>query len=66
MSMPIRKADQQYYMSSYVNEGWISGIGFGKNLWNHAYNPAESYISKYNNKGNNTKIAIDIGKGNRN
>jgi hypothetical protein len=22
---------------------WVSGLGFGKNIWNHAYNTAVAY-----------------------
>ena len=47
ISMPLRQLGN-YYLASYENECWISGIAFGKNLWNHAYNHEHNYFMKHN------------------
>lgn len=36
----------------------ISGIAFGKNLWNHAYNSARNYYYAYNNVISNKGTAL--------
>ena len=54
--MPLRMThSNRKYVLSFVtgspeNSNWISGIAFGKNLWNHAYNSARNYFYDYNAK----------------
>ena len=46
--MPLRVAGQ-YYLSSYIDsDSWITGIAFGKNIWNHASNSAYNYYRAFN------------------
>ena len=59
--MPLRKDGYEYYLSSFAGDGWISGIGFSKNLWKHVYNSAQSYINRYNNNNMNATTAIRYG-----
>jgi hypothetical protein len=44
MSIPVPKAGK-VGLSCGISalECWISGLAFGKNIWNHAYNTAISY-----------------------
>jgi len=43
--IPIRGGASSYYVYSAQNsDDWISGIAFGKNLWNHAYNSAVAFL----------------------
>ena len=49
--MPLRmKHNRRSYVLSVVgdSENLISGIAFGKNLWNHAYNSARNYYYAHN------------------
>jgi len=49
MPIPIRGGAAQYNVYSAQNsDSWISGIGFGKNLWNHAAQSAVAYLWKLN------------------
>jgi len=49
VAIPIRGGATQYNVYSAQNsDSWISGIAFGKNLWNHAYNSAVAYLWKLN------------------
>jgi len=49
MPIPIRGGATQYNIYSAQNsDSWISGIGFGKNLWNHATQSAIAYLWKLN------------------
>lgn len=43
--IPIRTriAGLHYIMTGINSDGWVSGIAFGKNLWNHAVNQAVAY-----------------------
>jgi len=41
--IPLRKAGKYIVYSDASFESWISGVAFGKNLWNHARNPAKIY-----------------------
>jgi len=45
MPIPIRGQDTAAYMiqSDYAGDDWISGIAFGKNIWNHATNSGVAY-----------------------
>jgi len=45
MPIPVRGQNTTHYMihSDVNGDPWISGIAFGKNFWNHAYNPAIAY-----------------------
>jgi hypothetical protein len=47
MAIPLPKGGKvsiSCARSGTVNEDcWISGLGFGKNIWNHAYNTAVAY-----------------------
>jgi hypothetical protein len=46
--MPVRKAGDYIIQSTVSNGGWISGIAFGKNLWNHAKNSAYAFENALN------------------
>jgi len=48
MPIPIRAAGSLMVYSAQNSDTWISGIAFGKNLWNHAMNPAVAYHWKLN------------------
>jgi len=49
MPIPIRNGARTYMVYSDKNsDSWISGIAFGKNLWNHAMNSAVAYHWKLN------------------
>ena len=56
MSMPLRmKHSNRKYILSFVGGlPIITGIAFGQNLWNHAYNSARNYFNAYNNPNSNT------------
>jgi hypothetical protein len=43
MSIPVKKSGEHMIRSSQHSNSWISGIAFGKNLWNHASNSAVAY-----------------------
>jgi len=45
MPIPVRGQNTTEYMLHCAIHGdcWISGIAFGKNIWNHAYNSAIAY-----------------------
>ena len=46
--MPLRRSGS-HYLNSYIDsESWISGIAFGKNLWNHAINAPYNYYRAFN------------------
>ena len=48
MALPLKRSGS-YYLSSYTDsDSWISGMAFGKNLWNHAYNSAYNYYRAFN------------------
>jgi len=46
--IPIRQQGSMWVYSDRNSDCWISGIAFGKNLWNHAMNPAVAYLWKLN------------------
>jgi len=47
--IPVRRNAQFYDVYSAQNsDSWISGIAYGKNLWNHAMNSAVAYHWKLN------------------
>jgi len=49
MPIPIRNAATQYHLYTDQNsDGWISGIAFGKNIWNHAQQSAIAFPWKLN------------------
>jgi len=48
MPIPIRSAGSYMIYSAQNSDDWISGIAFGKNLWNHAMNSAVAYYWKLN------------------
>jgi len=48
MPIPIRAAGSYMIYSAQNSDDWISGIAFGKNLWNHAMNSAIAYNWKLN------------------
>jgi len=49
MPIPVRDGATEYQLYTDQNsDGWISGIAFGKNLWNHATNAAVAYLWKLN------------------
>jgi len=49
MPIPIRGGANQYAVYSAQNsDSWISGIAFGKNLWNHAFNSGVAYLWQLN------------------
>lgn len=44
ISVAVRKDISIYQITNGPNsDGWLSGIAFGKNMWNHAYNSAVAY-----------------------
>jgi hypothetical protein len=43
MQIPLRMAGAVVLTSEVNSDSWISGIAFGKNLWNHARNSAVAY-----------------------
>jgi hypothetical protein len=43
MPVPLRKSGKYVVYPASDIEAWISGIGFSKNLWNHAKNSAVAY-----------------------
>jgi len=49
MPIPIRQGAQQYHLYTDQNsDGWISGIAYGKNIWNHAQQSAIAFQWKLN------------------
>jgi hypothetical protein len=49
MPFPVRNNARSYTVHSDVNsDDWISGIAFGKNIWNHSYNSGVAYLWKIN------------------
>jgi len=49
VAIPIRNGASQYNVYSAQNsDSWISGVAFGKNIWNHAYNSAVAFLWKLN------------------
>jgi hypothetical protein len=46
--MPIHKKGDYIIYTDRDTEGWISGIAFGKNLWNHAKNGGLAYVWNIN------------------
>jgi len=48
MPIPLRSSGQYMVYSDKNGDDWLSGIGFGKNLWNHALNSAVAYYWKLN------------------
>ena len=42
-NIPVSRSGQIAIYTDIFTEGWISGIAFGKNLWNHARNSALAY-----------------------
>jgi len=46
--MPVHKNGDYIIYTDRDTEGWISGIAFGKNLWNHAKNGGLAYVWNIN------------------
>jgi hypothetical protein len=46
--IPIRKSGDHILYSHTFSSGYISGIAFGNNLWNHAKNAALAYAKAMN------------------
>jgi len=44
MPIPIRAAGKYIIYSAQNSDSWISGIAFGKNIWNHAMNSAVAFL----------------------
>ena len=57
--MPLRKSEDYIVYPTTFDAGWISGIGFGKNLWNHAKNSAYAYV-KALNEGDQVKFHCEL------
>jgi hypothetical protein len=59
MPIPLR-TEGSYMVYSEVNgDNWISGIAFGKNLWNHAKNSPVAYVWKLNDQNGTTGHSAD-------
>jgi len=48
MPIPVRTVQNVMVYSHSNGDSWISGIAFGKNMWNHAKNSAVAYLWKLN------------------
>ncbi len=48
MPIPIKKAGKHIIHTGHHCDGWISGITWSKNLWNHARNSAVGYHWRLN------------------
>ena len=42
--IPVYRSGKIYIQSAKSSTAWLSGIAFGKNLWNHAKNSAVAYL----------------------
>jgi hypothetical protein len=41
--MPLRRSGDHIVYATTLDAGWISGIAFSKNIWNHAKNSGYAF-----------------------